>query len=40
MSKEPITLDDFQTAIKRINPSVSPNDIKKHESWRAEFGSE
>ncbi|KAG1676250.1 hypothetical protein FOA52_006468 [Chlamydomonas sp. UWO 241] len=31
MSKEPITLEDFQIAMKRINPSVAPADIKRHE---------
>lgn len=40
MSKEPITLTDFQVAMKRINPSVAPADIKRHEVWRNEFGSE
>lgn len=40
MSKEPVTLEDLQVAMKRINPSVSPDDIKKHEVWRKEFGSE
>ncbi|GAX80543.1 hypothetical protein CEUSTIGMA_g7981.t1 [Chlamydomonas eustigma] len=40
MSKEPVTLEDLQLAMKRINPSVSPLDIKKHEEWRKEFGSE
>ena len=40
MSKEPVTLEDLQVAMKRINPSVSPLDIKKHEEWRKEFGSE
>jgi SpoVK/Ycf46/Vps4 family AAA+-type ATPase len=40
MSKEPVTLEDLQMAMKRINPSVSPIDIKRHEEWRKEFSSE
>ena len=26
-------------AVERINPSVSKNDIKRHEVWLKEFGS-
>lgn len=40
MSQEPVTLEDFQVAMKRINPSVAPADIRKHEEWRKEFGAE
>ncbi|UPR03853.1 ATPase-containing subunit A1 of katanin p60 [Chloropicon primus] len=36
---EPITMDDFLQATRRISPSVSKEDIKKHEQWRDEYGS-
>jgi len=26
-------------AIRRINPSVSKDDVKRHESWMRSFGS-
>lgn len=35
----PISGRDFEEAIARISPSVSANDIKRFEAWRAEFGS-
>eukprot|EP01116_Phalansterium_solitarium_P000621 TRINITY_DN1044_c0_g1_i1.p1 TRINITY_DN1044_c0_g1~~TRINITY_DN1044_c0_g1_i1.p1 ORF type:complete len:616 (-),score=241.85 TRINITY_DN1044_c0_g1_i1:83-1930(-) len=35
----PGTQDDFVQAIGKINPSVAPADIKRHEAWRDEFGS-
>ena len=35
----PITIADFTQAIARISPSVSQDDIVKHEQWLAEFGS-
>jgi len=38
-SKEPVILEDFVVAMSRINPSVSPTDIKKHEAWAATFSS-
>jgi len=38
-SKEPVILEDFVVAMSRINPSVSPADIKKHEAWAATFSS-
>ncbi|PNH08795.1 Katanin p60 ATPase-containing subunit A-like 1 [Tetrabaena socialis] len=37
--KEPVTSEDFQQAIRKINPSVSKDDIKRHEDWLAVFGS-
>ena len=36
---EPITMADFLQATNRISPSVSKEDIKKHEQWRDEYGS-
>ena len=36
---EPITMADFVQATNRISPSVSKEDIKKHEQWRDEYGS-
>ena len=36
---EPITMADFLQATSRISPSVSKEDIKKHEQWRDEYGS-
>ncbi|PNH08297.1 Katanin p60 ATPase-containing subunit [Tetrabaena socialis] len=31
--KEPVTSEDFQQAIRKITPSVSKDDIKRHEDW-------
>jgi len=39
LTKEPVLMEDFVQAMKRINPSVGPNDIKRHEEWAKEFGS-
>eukprot|EP00798_Chlamydomonas_sp_ICE-L_P007515 gene7515-662_t len=39
LAKDPIKMDDFVQAIKRINPSVSPADIKRHVDWEKDFGS-
>ena len=36
---EPITMDDFLQAVRRISPSVSKEDIRKHEQWKDEYGS-
>ena len=36
---EPISMADFLQATSRISPSVSKEDIKKHEQWRDEYGS-
>lgn len=35
----PVVMDDFLQAIVKINPSVSPADIKRHEEWRSIYGS-
>ncbi|KAG2446187.1 hypothetical protein HXX76_000780 [Chlamydomonas incerta] len=37
--QEPITSDDFREALRKINPSVSKEDIKRHEEWLGVFGS-
>ena len=39
LSKEPVMMQDFEQAIKKINPSVSQEDIQKQEQWLREFGS-
>ena len=36
---DPISNDDFIQAIKKINPSVSKDDITRHETFLQEFGS-
>ena len=36
---EPVTMEDFEVALKKISPSVSSGDIERHEKWKAEFGS-
>lgn len=35
----PVNFDDFEEAIKKINKSVSQEDLKKYEKWMADFGS-
>ena len=35
----PVTYEDFQNALKRVNSSVQIDEVRKHESWLAEFGS-
>ncbi len=35
----PITMDDFEEAITRNSKSVSADDIGRHETWMAQFGS-
>ncbi len=37
--KEPVTMEDFLAAISKINPSVAPKDIIRHEEWKAVYGS-
>ncbi|CAN7989049.1 unnamed protein product [Ixodes hexagonus] len=43
LSKEelelPVSADDFEEAIRKINKSVSREDLEKYEKWMAEFGS-
>ena len=35
----PVSKEDFMAAIKKINSSVSDDDLKKHKKWSDEFGS-
>jgi len=35
----PVTIPDFEEAVKRCNKSVSANDLEKYEQWMHEFGS-
>lgn len=35
----PVTMGDFSEAAKRVNKSVSDNDLQRHERWIREFGS-
>ncbi len=35
----PATMQDFQMAIKKVNKSISKQDLEKYEKWMQEFGS-
>lgn len=35
----PVTMDDFLEALNKIQPTVSPGDIERHQKWFSEFGS-
>merc|ERR1711953_1237922 len=35
----PVSKEDFMAAIKKINRSVSDDDLEKHKKWSDEFGS-
>lgn len=35
----PITMDDFQGALKKVSKTVSEADLKKYQEWMQEFGS-
>ncbi|KAF4086356.1 hypothetical protein AMELA_G00105420 [Ameiurus melas] len=35
----PLTMEDFEIALKKISKSVSGDDLKKYEAWMSEFGS-
>jgi katanin p60 ATPase-containing subunit A1 len=35
----PLTMEDFEEAIKNISPSVSNTYLKEYEEWMKEFGS-
>ncbi|XP_054708002.1 katanin p60 ATPase-containing subunit A-like 1 [Uloborus diversus] len=35
----PVSPEDFREAVKKINKSVSREDLEKYEKWMAEFGS-
>ena len=34
-----LNIGDFMAAIKKINRSVSDDDLEKHKKWSEEFGS-
>jgi katanin p60 ATPase-containing subunit A1 len=35
----PVSPADFVEAVKKVNKSVSDDDLKKYEKWMTEFGS-
>lgn len=35
----PVSPEDFAEAIRKINKSVSVEDLKKYQKWMEEFGS-
>ena len=35
----PVSEDDFQEAIRKVNKSVSEDDLIKYDKWMTEFGS-
>ncbi|XP_023665953.2 katanin p60 ATPase-containing subunit A1 isoform X1 [Paramormyrops kingsleyae] len=35
----PTTMEDFESALKKVSKSVSASDLEKYERWIAEFGS-
>uniref|UniRef100_A0A672MB37 Katanin p60 ATPase-containing subunit A1 n=1 Tax=Sinocyclocheilus grahami TaxID=75366 RepID=A0A672MB37_SINGR len=35
----PVTMEDFELALKKISKSVSAADLEKYETWMSEFGS-
>ena len=35
----PCSKEDFMDAIKKVNRSVSDDDLEKHQKWSSEFGS-
>ena len=39
MSIDPIAMCDFEEALTKVQRSVSPADIERHEKWFQEFGS-
>lgn len=39
IAKDPVAMCDFVEALVKVQKSVSPSDIEKHEKWMAEFGS-
>ena len=38
ISKDPVAMCDFEGALVKVQKSVSPSDIERHEKWMAEFG--
>ncbi|ONK59445.1 uncharacterized protein A4U43_C08F6500 [Asparagus officinalis] len=39
ISNDPVTMCDFEEALKKVQRSVSATDIQRHEKWFHEFGS-
>lgn len=39
ISKDPVAKCDFEEALTKVQRSVSPVDIARHEKWFKEFGS-
>ncbi|KAJ4749440.1 Katanin p60 ATPase-containing subunit A1 [Rhynchospora pubera] len=37
--KDPVAMCDFEAALAKVQKSVSPADLERHEKWFAEFGS-
>lgn len=35
----PVTMTDFDLALKKVSKSVSASDLEKYETWMGEFGS-
>jgi katanin p60 ATPase-containing subunit A1 len=35
----PVTREDLMDAASRMNSSVSPSDVERHQAWLREFGS-
>ncbi|CAM8984694.1 unnamed protein product [Rhodiola kirilowii] len=35
----PVTLQDFEDALREVRPSVSPNELHSYENWNKQFGS-
>lgn len=35
----PTTMQDFESALKKVSKSVSITDLEKYENWIEEFGS-
>jgi vacuolar protein-sorting-associated protein 4 len=40
LKEPPLRTDDFFTALRRVKPSVGPEDIKKCYEWTQEYGLE
>ena len=36
---QPTSFEDFEEAIKKVNKSVSKDDIEKYQKWMEEYGS-
>jgi len=35
----PTSMEDFQTALKKVSKSVSAEDLAKYDKWMKDFGS-